>query len=385
MLNNDKIQEFLLKLAPCIERGDLDACLEEAARLAREMGLEAREMRELSTYTGMNGKHNFAYVLALVAAQDLEGGAKSIAYSNAGLSAQYLKKYEKAEKLYKQAFEADSNYAMAHYNYANLLYEQKKNDEAEEHYKQAIKADPKNANAHNNYANLLHEQKRNDLAEKHYKLAIEADPKNADAHNNYANLLREKSMFLDAEKEVRNALQIQPNYSYALGTYGDILADEDYLEEAIEKYHEAIKYSDSMAYMAKAEIHNNLGWVYANLEQYDRAKKKFEEAHKLDPQNVKVIRNIRALGKVKSEPKISKMQWRIAIVLFAGVIATWYLFLTKKLTENIFSVQTIILIAMIIFILFYHQLSKFKAGPIEFEKSTEHRNQLSEAKAKIKR
>jgi hypothetical protein len=30
--NNNITQEFLQKLAPCIERGDLDACVEEAAR-----------------------------------------------------------------------------------------------------------------------------------------------------------------------------------------------------------------------------------------------------------------------------------------------------------------------------------------------------------------
>lgn len=72
--------------------------------------------------------------------------------------------------------------------------------------------------------------------------------------------------------------------------------------------------------------------------------------------------------KVRKEPKISTIQWCIATVLFSSSIATWYLFLTKMLTENVFAVQFIILIAMLIFILFYHQLSKFKAGPIEFEK-----------------
>ena len=38
---SDKTEEFLQKLAPCIERGDLDACVEEAARVAREMGVGA--------------------------------------------------------------------------------------------------------------------------------------------------------------------------------------------------------------------------------------------------------------------------------------------------------------------------------------------------------
>lgn len=36
MPENNKTQEFLQKLAPCIERGELDGCIEEAARLAQE-------------------------------------------------------------------------------------------------------------------------------------------------------------------------------------------------------------------------------------------------------------------------------------------------------------------------------------------------------------
>ncbi|MFZ3059843.1 MAG: hypothetical protein WA102_08910 [Candidatus Methanoperedens sp.] len=43
MPENNKTEEFLQKLAPCIERGELEACVEEAARLAREMGIGAEE------------------------------------------------------------------------------------------------------------------------------------------------------------------------------------------------------------------------------------------------------------------------------------------------------------------------------------------------------
>ncbi len=32
MPENNKTEEFLKKLAPCIERGDLEACVEEAAQ-----------------------------------------------------------------------------------------------------------------------------------------------------------------------------------------------------------------------------------------------------------------------------------------------------------------------------------------------------------------
>ncbi|MDD1745427.1 MAG: hypothetical protein LUQ20_06445 [Candidatus Methanoperedens sp.] len=39
MPDDNKTEEFLQKLALCIERNDLDACVEEAARVAQEMGI----------------------------------------------------------------------------------------------------------------------------------------------------------------------------------------------------------------------------------------------------------------------------------------------------------------------------------------------------------
>ena len=43
MPENNKIEEFLQKFAPCIERSDLDACVEEAVCLEGEMGIERGE------------------------------------------------------------------------------------------------------------------------------------------------------------------------------------------------------------------------------------------------------------------------------------------------------------------------------------------------------
>ncbi len=43
MPDTNKTEDFLQKLAPCIERGDLDACVEEAAQLAGEMGIGMEE------------------------------------------------------------------------------------------------------------------------------------------------------------------------------------------------------------------------------------------------------------------------------------------------------------------------------------------------------
>jgi len=35
---------IIQKLAPCIERGELEACVEEAAQLAREMGVDCHQI-----------------------------------------------------------------------------------------------------------------------------------------------------------------------------------------------------------------------------------------------------------------------------------------------------------------------------------------------------
>jgi len=71
---------------------------------------------------------------------------------------------------------------------------------------------------------------------------------------------------------------------------------------------------------------------------------------------------------VKKEPKISTIQWCIAIVLFFSSIATWYLFLTKNAYGKRFCSAVYYFNSYVDFHSLYHQIIKFKAGPIEFEK-----------------
>ncbi len=130
MVENDKTEEFLQKLAPCIQRGELDACVEEAARLANEFGISANELLESSYQMGEDGKYELTYVLALVAVEELDDSGKAEAYYNAGFAAQSLGDADLAKEHYKKAIEADPNYALAHNNYANLLADLGKKDEA---------------------------------------------------------------------------------------------------------------------------------------------------------------------------------------------------------------------------------------------------------------
>ncbi|MBU4373675.1 MAG: hypothetical protein KJ714_04385, partial [Euryarchaeota archaeon] len=149
MPENNKTEDFLKKLAPCIERGELEACVDEAARVAGEMGIGAEELLDLSTEEGAKGKYGFAYVI-----------------ENATW---HLEDEVKTEKQYKPEISADQN-AWLHINNAVRLDNLNRKDEAEEQYKLAIAANPKHASAHINYANLLKERDRKDEAEEQYKL-----------------------------------------------------------------------------------------------------------------------------------------------------------------------------------------------------------------------
>jgi len=207
----DKTAQFLQKLAPCIERGDLDACVEEAARVAREMGVGAEELLELSGVVFKNKRSDFTYVLALAAVRGLEAEAKADAYYNAGVGAAALPtKIKNAEECYQKAIEANPKLAIAHYNYANLLYRLDRKKEAEDHYQKAIEANPKYEQAHNNYANVLLELDRKKEAEDHFLKATEANPNFAEAQYNYALLLLEFGRKKEAEEHYLKAFEANP-------------------------------------------------------------------------------------------------------------------------------------------------------------------------------
>ena len=111
MPDADKIEEFLDKLKPCIDKGELDACVDEAARLAEERGIGAQELLQLSFDIEASGLPAFTYVIALVAAQGLEGNDKVTAHYNADIAANSLGKVEPSEEHYKLAIEADTEFA----------------------------------------------------------------------------------------------------------------------------------------------------------------------------------------------------------------------------------------------------------------------------------
>lgn len=337
----EKLKEFQEKLALCVEKCDLDTCVDRAVKLAQEMEIASKELKGLFDEAVREDLYDYVYVLSLAAAQDLEGPEKAIAYLNAGAAAQYIGELKKSEK----------------------------------YYKKAIELNPRDPIVRNNYAILLQDLGRRNEAEDQYKKAILCDEKFAEAHTNYAILLREGSRFSDAEKEARTALQIDQWDPFALETLANILADEGYFEEARGKHQAALwGRPASMNNSMKSEIHNNLGWTYAKLKQYNLAKQEFKEAVELDSLNVNAIRNLRLIEKAEYFPEISNVQKMLILGLLVSLIISLYLFWISKLPDDLFVGLTIFLIASMTFVLLFHELSRFRIGPhgIEFERNPKY-------------
>ncbi len=260
MSGNNKTEELLKKLAPCIERGELDACVNETVRVGSEMGLSAEGLLDLSGQIGR--RDDFVYVLSLAATQGLEGDKKARAYYNAGRAAHSLRKLENAEKNYKKAIELNPADADTHNYYGRLLKEVNKIDEAEEHYKKAIKINHKHEWADYNYALLLQELNRIDEVEEHYKKSIEINPKNAMAYIRYGLLLTKDKKQYDKAVEVF----IEANNKDALVAEISSLRNERHFEEASKLIKEALKRLPE-----NVEILKERSWLYFDQKQYDKA------------------------------------------------------------------------------------------------------------------
>ncbi|MFA4934653.1 MAG: tetratricopeptide repeat protein [Candidatus Methanoperedens sp.] len=331
MPENNKTEEFLQKLAPCIERGELEACVEEAARVAREMGIGAEELFDLSLEEGGNGRYDFAYVLALGSAKGLEGIKKAGAYCNAGVAAQYLGKSGEAEKQYKQAIVADPNDAKVHSNYAILLKELKRYEEAEEQNKQAIAADPKRATAHYNYAIMLQELKRYEEAEEQYKQAVATDPKFAIAYLNYAIMLQKLKRYEEAEEQNKQAITADPKDAKVHYNYANLLTELKKYEEAEEQYKIAI-----FADPKYAATHSNYAILLNKLKRYEEAEEQYKQAITADTKLAEAHSNYALLLQELKRYEEAEEQYKLAIAAYPkfGTAHYNYANLLQELKKN---------------------------------------------------
>ncbi|MFA5779130.1 MAG: tetratricopeptide repeat protein [Elusimicrobiota bacterium] len=119
--------------------------------------------------------------------------------------------YQQPILMWQNVISKYPNNPESHNKLGILLYNSKRYEEAEKEYRETIRINPNNADAHNNLGVLLYNSKRYEEAEKECREVIRIMPNYVNAHYNLGFLLYNLKRFKEAEKEYREAIRINPN------------------------------------------------------------------------------------------------------------------------------------------------------------------------------
>eukprot|EP00960_Hanusia_phi_P037178 752779-Hanusia_phi.AAC.4 len=126
-----------------------------------------------------------------------------------------FKKFDQAEMLYRRVLNISEMFSPAWSHF--LLSVKGDHDKAEELYRRAYEVDPKDAINLCNYAHLVEVFRKDyERAENLYKEALLADPSNVAVLCNYGHLLARSSKDLErAEEMLKQAVKLDPSYEDA--------------------------------------------------------------------------------------------------------------------------------------------------------------------------
>jgi type IV pilus biogenesis/stability protein PilW len=112
------------------------------------------------------------------------------------------------------------------------------------------------------------------------KKAVELDPNNAQIRNVLGVAYLEKEMMPEAVQEFRRALNLAPDFVEVHNNLGTSLLRQGKVKEAIEEFNQALR---SPLYPTPHFVEYNLGRAYFQLQDYDQARRHFQEAIKIAP------------------------------------------------------------------------------------------------------
>jgi len=113
--------------------------------------------------------------------------------------------------------------------------------EAAEQYEEALEDNPDYAEAHNNLANLVYEHGDSTDAMRNWEEALRSNPNFAEAHLNLGSALVEAGEVREGIAHFEKALLIKPDFPEAHCHLGDALAEVGKPKEALAQYETALK------------------------------------------------------------------------------------------------------------------------------------------------
>ncbi len=150
-------------------------------------------------------------------------------------------------------------------------------------FEKAIKVYPKNEEALYLLAQANESIGKNKPAIEYYRRAIQINPKKADYHYNLAINLKFLKEYEQALQELKKAIQLNTSLIGAKLVMAEIFTELKRYDEAIKTYNEILK--EEPFGLRIDEIYVSLGKNYQLNNNLEQAKKSWQEALKVNPQN----------------------------------------------------------------------------------------------------
>jgi superkiller protein 3 len=192
------------------------------------------------------------------------------AYYNLGRTYNKKGEPEKAIEFYRKTTDIDKSYVQAYNELGNIYLDQKEYDKAIEQFLLATKADPAYKYALYNLGLAYSKKRETDKAIEYYQQAIQADKLYLEAYNALGNIYLDKKEFNKAIAQYQQALQYEPRYKYALYNLGILFYTRGDLDKAITYYQSTVEADESYI-----PPHTELGFIFQRLYQYDKAEEHF--------------------------------------------------------------------------------------------------------------
>ncbi|UCD84381.1 MAG: tetratricopeptide repeat protein [Deltaproteobacteria bacterium] len=206
--------------------------------------------------------------------------------------------YELALEEFKKALEIDNGYALAWSGMSQVYstwgyHKQQRGEDYKSMYEQSLKAgkkavdlDPALGDTHRALAQSQLMLEDFSKAAKEAQKAIDLNPNDAEAWEILAHANPKGDPDWAIEKFNR-ALELNPKLFSAHNDLGEVYFEQKNYEKAIENFREAIKLIPG-----SINAHNNLGLAYKNKGDLEKAVREFNAALELDPDSVAVHFNL---------------------------------------------------------------------------------------------
>lgn len=159
-----------------------------------------------------------------------------------------------------------------------------------------IDQDPKEVKA---YLELgyFYQQKMDPIAASYYQNGLSVDPNNVELHYNLGKLYQDMNKFEEAEQEYKTVIKLDGKHIPALNNLGYMYLDENVAkyEDAVKLFTQAIQANPNFVYSVC-----NRGVAYEYLGQYDKARKDYEKALKIQTNFEPAILGLNRLDKKQS-------------------------------------------------------------------------------------